>query len=161
MVLLGTETLSTTFLIYALSGSLTTRSMGKDRSIATTWRWVECSTFDDLLCSFLELQSVIAYMSDYYSKILPLNSLEDELESADAQFEDEWAKGDFSWSKYNTEEGDNTEMKDSLFCDVCAKKFAKQTVFDAHLIGKKHKTLLSKGQKRIEAHKEVSKIEWR
>lgn len=61
-----------------------------------------------------------------------LDKLNDSLAEA---FEEKWAKGEIpGWENVVTD--DYYEGK--LYCDACKKQFAKETVYQSHLAGKKH-----------------------
>mmetsp|Transcript_13985 Transcript_13985/g.39764 ORF Transcript_13985/g.39764 Transcript_13985/m.39764 type:complete len:485 (-) Transcript_13985:3-1457(-) len=61
-------------------------------------------------------------------------------------------------SKIKAEDG--MEVDDPLFCNACKKKFAKTTVFEAHLKGKKHKRNVQRAGCTANSNQELLKTEY-
>jgi len=78
----------------------------------------------------LYLTDLYAYLIDFVKRSLPLLVFEDSLVEFDQEFAQKWQSGEF---KVPEEPG-----ADPLYCKICDKKFAKDTVFQGHLKGKKH-----------------------
>jgi hypothetical protein len=89
-------------------------------------------------CSYLN--ALFDYLYNFFRRAKPLFDL-NELESKARQsFDEEWKQGKVpGWEEIETAD-------QSLFCPACEKQFSKQTVYDAHLTGKKH----IKAQKKLE-----------
>lgn len=67
------------------------------------------------------LQKLVAYLEDFYARKYPFRDIKAFM------------------SEITQQSSINESNDDPLFCQACGKRFAKQTVFDAHLSGKKHK----------------------
>ncbi|RUS25551.1 hypothetical protein BC938DRAFT_471988, partial [Jimgerdemannia flammicorona] len=88
-----------------------------------------------------------SYFEDFFRRAKPLFNITDLRSTARATFEEQWREGKvIGWEK---QAGAEEEMESGLFCPACEKQFTKQTVYDAHLKGKKHikaaEVLLAKG----------------
>lgn len=100
------------------------------------------------------LDSLIAYLKEFYQKTRPLQPTEKAFEVIQVEFEIAWNAGKFSILKngeLTSHEGKMVNGTDSpeqrpLFCKACNKLYSKNTVFQAHLSGKHHKKL----QRRLE-----------
>ncbi|KAI8979810.1 hypothetical protein BDF20DRAFT_871845 [Mycotypha africana] len=86
------------------------------------------------------LNNLYDYLYGFYRRAKPLYNLNELETRAREQFEENWRQGKVKgWEQ--VEAGDA-----SLFCKACQKQFTKQTVYDAHLSGKKH----IKAQKKLD-----------
>jgi len=74
------------------------------------------------------LRDLCAYLEDWFQRAKPLVNIADLRSKANGYFVERWDRGTI----------DGWEQERSLFCKACQKEFAKQTVYDAHLTGKKH-----------------------
>ncbi|KAI8379558.1 uncharacterized protein BYT42DRAFT_598546 [Radiomyces spectabilis] len=82
------------------------------------------------------------YLYSFFRRANPLYNLTELEEKAKRELDENWAAGKIpGWEEVATDDAD-----ESLFCVACQKKFAKQSVYDAHLKGKKH----IKAQKALE-----------
>jgi splicing factor 3A subunit 3 len=81
------------------------------------------------------ISQLVKYMLDFYGRAQPLFNLQEFETESRAEFESHWKQGTVPcWEKKTCSE---------LFCVYCKKEFAKSTVFDAHLAGKKHQKAVS------------------
>ncbi|KAJ3040108.1 Splicing factor 3A subunit 3 [Rhizophlyctis rosea] len=87
-----------------------------------------------------------SYLEGFFARSQPLFDLPDVRERLREDFEKQWDEG--TLPGWETSES-NGEESAEFFCVACEKSFAKKTVYDAHLTGKKHKkaaaALLEKG----------------
>ncbi|ODV85971.1 hypothetical protein CANARDRAFT_28030 [[Candida] arabinofermentans NRRL YB-2248] len=74
------------------------------------------------------LNGLLSYLKNFWIKIQPLSIPERSITAIESNFESEKEKRIGS-----------TATDGSIYCSICEKSFAKQTVFDSHLTGKKHK----------------------
>ena len=74
-------------------------------------------------------------MLDFYSRAQPLFNLQEFERESREEFEKHWKEGTVPLWESKTDK--------DLFCIYCRKDFAKPTVFEAHLSGKKHKKAVS------------------
>jgi len=112
------------------------------------------------------IEQLLAYLVSFMQRSQPLFDLDKFLRDIEIEFERKWALGEFtSWQpktedvemkdvpdgtnndkKAGEKDGDADQMettsaedkKSPLYCAACKKLFAKDTVFTAHLKGKKH-----------------------
>ena len=81
------------------------------------------------------LGMILNYFKGYISRVKPLLNCEEVLQNCTRGLEQQWINGKFpkgwEWIGELTSSG--------IFCEACNKTFTKQSVFDAHLNGKKHK----------------------
>ncbi|KAJ3289746.1 Splicing factor 3A subunit 3 [Borealophlyctis nickersoniae] len=97
------------------------------------------------------------YLESFFARSQPLFNLREVRERLATEFEQQWEAG--TLPGWEPEPQNGTEF----YCIACEKQFAKQTVYDAHLNGKKHQKaaagLLEKGitaitpEQRAEAQK--------
>lgn len=71
------------------------------------------------------LHSLLSYLKSFYNKVHPLEDIADELTKKSASLQ-------------TTDDGQANE-KGEVFCAACNKLFAKQSVYEGHLNGKKHR----------------------
>lgn len=76
------------------------------------------------------------YLKGYFRRSRILSRPDDSLAQIEADFDRLWESGELQTSSVG--ETNSTE-EDPLFCKACGKKFASQSVYDAHLSGRKHK----------------------
>jgi len=113
------------------------------------------------------LEGLLNYLISFFERIHPLSDLQKELDKVAEEFEKEWASNNLpGWQKApfvqkstanpeqngtpttenepkidtnGTAEKKPDQIQDpNLYCEPCEKFFAKETVFKAHLSGKKH-----------------------
>ncbi|KAJ9049765.1 Pre-mRNA-splicing factor sap61 [Entomophthora muscae] len=76
------------------------------------------------------LDDLKSYLESFFERAQPLIDYRSHLLKIEARFEEDWKAGQIpGWRKV---------VDDPLFCKACNKNFAKQSVFDAHLTGKRH-----------------------
>ncbi|RUS17999.1 hypothetical protein BC937DRAFT_89252, partial [Endogone sp. FLAS-F59071] len=93
------------------------------------------------------LDTMRSYFEDFFRRAKPLFNITQLHTIARAKYDEEWREGRVvGWEK---PAGAEEELESGLFCPACEKQFTKQTVYDAHLKGKKHikaaEALLAKG----------------
>ncbi|KAI9144797.1 hypothetical protein BKA69DRAFT_1172743 [Paraphysoderma sedebokerense] len=82
------------------------------------------------------LENLRRYLERFFERTQPLFNILQIQREAIEEFDRLWKQGIYpGWERNNENEND---MK-NLFCVACQKQFAKQSVFDSHLSGKKHK----------------------
>lgn len=100
------------------------------------------------------LTSLEEYLIDFYRRVFPLSPLDQMLQLIDDDFKTRWENGSFpEWA--DDEQAKSELEADPLFCQACQKLFSKQTVFDNHTKGKKHKKamkLLAAGAANVAAN---------
>ncbi|TPX40422.1 hypothetical protein SeMB42_g06009 [Synchytrium endobioticum] len=74
-----------------------------------------------------------AYLEGFFKRSQPLFDIGAVQAKASDEFDPKWEAGEVPGWDLNANEDD-----ESLYCVACAKQFAKRTVYDAHLTGKKH-----------------------
>ncbi|KAJ3337284.1 hypothetical protein HDU93_001330 [Gonapodya sp. JEL0774] len=85
------------------------------------------------------LQTLQAYLEDWLKRSLPLTNVEDVAKEALRRFESDWeSESVVGWEPFEFERMEGEDDPSELFCAACEKQFAKRTVYDAHLTGKKH-----------------------
>ncbi|KAI8885730.1 hypothetical protein K501DRAFT_245453 [Backusella circina FSU 941] len=86
------------------------------------------------------LNALFDYLYNFFRRAKPLFDLQALEKKTRLGFDDEWKQGKVpGWEEIET-------VDHNLFCPACEKQFSKQTVYDAHLNGKKH----IKAQKKLE-----------
>ncbi|ODV60020.1 SF3a splicing factor complex subunit PRP9 ASCRUDRAFT_76551 [Ascoidea rubescens DSM 1968] len=91
------------------------------------------------------------YLVKFIFKIKPLSNPDRIIKNLKSQFEEKWVK-QINQNSYNSSSNDNgdnnnnnnNESDNKLFCKPCNKLFSKETVFNGHLNGKKHKKNVQK-----------------
>lgn len=92
------------------------------------------------------LQELFDYLISFLQRSQPFINLDKMLKEAESQLEEELKALE--------------QLKDPLVCDACNKKFAKETVFQAHLTGKKHiKNVEKKGTVYMDSLRLEAKIQ--
>ncbi|GAA5941003.1 SF3a splicing factor complex subunit PRP9 [Sporobolomyces koalae] len=93
------------------------------------------------------LTELLSYLSSFYERVVPLGDLDQVLQDADRDFAQKWDQGEVpGWTQVeSTQEngdagsnGDNKKESEGIWCAACQKSFTKETVYTAHLTGKKH-----------------------
>ncbi|KAI9305647.1 hypothetical protein BJ944DRAFT_161331 [Cunninghamella echinulata] len=88
------------------------------------------------------LDQFIQYLKSYFARAKPLIDVPAIEEKAKNAFEqtksEEEASHHTNNNKQENENVDNNNNNNDLYCNACQKFFTKQTVYDAHLKGKKH-----------------------
>lgn len=91
---------------------------------------------------FKYVSALAEYLETFMRRTRPLENLDKLFATFDEEFEQAWEKDEVpGWEKKAKHNGD-TEMggtDEGIWCADCRKEFAKQSVYDAHLSGKKHK----------------------
>ncbi|KAI8816344.1 uncharacterized protein EV422DRAFT_297289 [Fimicolochytrium jonesii] len=113
------------------------------------------------------LEALQTYLESFFARAQPLYNLQEARQHVLQGFEADWSLGTVrGWTvpKHDEEEGA------SLFCLACEKQFTKETVYKAHLTGKKHikaaAALVERGvteislQEKEEAQRAKQKEEW-
>ncbi|GAA6008968.1 hypothetical protein JCM10207_004045 [Rhodosporidiobolus poonsookiae] len=84
------------------------------------------------------LTNLLSYLSDFYERVVPLGDLDEVLKAADEEFAKRWEAGQVEgWAK-QAEEAEEKKDGEGIWCAACQKSFTKDSVFQAHLTGKKH-----------------------
>ncbi|GAA5931234.1 hypothetical protein JCM3775_004971 [Rhodotorula graminis] len=111
------------------------------------------------------LTDLLSYLSGFYERVLPLGDLDAVLEAADAAFARRWDAGEvLGWAQQaeGTGEGEGDDKKaegEGIWCAACQKSFSKESVYSAHLTGKKHVKAAAKlqfGSEVLSAHPTAS-----
>ncbi|GAA5862264.1 hypothetical protein JCM3774_004841 [Rhodotorula dairenensis] len=91
------------------------------------------------------LTDLLAYLSGFYERVFPLRDLDEVLQRADRDFAERWDKGQVpGWEAHeNGSAATSTSAaaagdSNGIWCAACQKSFAKDSVYQAHLTGKKH-----------------------
>ncbi|KAK9456218.1 hypothetical protein V1511DRAFT_496871 [Dipodascopsis uninucleata] len=79
------------------------------------------------------VRDLAEYLEGFLKRTRPLEDPEGMLLKIENDFDREWA------TRPRDSDADANGNSDPLYCEVCDRKFEKQTVFDSHLNGKKHK----------------------
>ncbi|GAA5912460.1 hypothetical protein JCM6882_005519 [Rhodosporidiobolus microsporus] len=84
------------------------------------------------------LTALLSYLSSFYERVLPLGDIDEVLKAADKDFAKQWEAGEVpGWSK-QAEEAEERKEGEGIWCAACQKSFTKDSVYQAHLTGKKH-----------------------
>jgi len=122
------------------------------------------------------LTNLLSYLVDFYRKSEPLEDHSGFSRKVEADFEQLWVDGFQSWKSLRERENvtqnpslvpksekvDKTieSTSDKLYCQYCKRKFAKKSVFDAHLPGKKHLKAVEISKKKSAPGKEMARLEF-
>ncbi|KAI9209555.1 uncharacterized protein BJ171DRAFT_560888 [Polychytrium aggregatum] len=84
------------------------------------------------------------YLESFFQRSRPLFNLQQVYKDTITSFNEQWDQDTVfdGWEGILKHEDD--EEADECYCVPCAKQFAKKTIFDAHLTGKKHKKAAEK-----------------
>lgn len=86
---------------------------------------------DDVVDRFFRyLQELSQYLQSFLERAQPLLNLHSLLEEEEQTFNQQWQDGQVA--------GWEIPRENNLYCAACDKLFSKETVFNAHLTGKKH-----------------------
>ena len=80
------------------------------------------------------IKHLTQYLKSFFVKIYPLVNFNEIQDIIDSKFEDDQENLENKSLELNEEEKKKTE----LFCNICNKSFAKQTLMEAHIKSKKH-----------------------
>ncbi|GAA5916436.1 hypothetical protein JCM5296_000056, partial [Sporobolomyces johnsonii] len=93
------------------------------------------------------LTALLSYLSGFYERVLPLGDLDEVLKAADEAFAQQWEAGQVpGWTQEQAEEDGEKKESVGIWCAACTsrcfpegqKSFTKESVYTAHLTGKKH-----------------------
>ncbi|KAG0642194.1 hypothetical protein HOY80DRAFT_951854 [Tuber brumale] len=101
---------------------------------------------------FKYVSALAEYLESFLSRTRPLENPEGIVEQAGKDFEKAWEEDSVAgWGKLEKSDGDigprQEEVrvpKDEFYCEVCAKGFKNNNVFDHHFNGKQHKKAAAK-----------------
>lgn len=91
---------------------------------------------------FQYLKALQEYLEGFMRRTKPLENLDKLFASFDQEFDEQWAKDEVpGWEKNAQQSGPagGDVSGDGIYCSACKKGFAKETVYESHLTGKKHK----------------------
>jgi splicing factor 3A subunit 3 len=97
---------------------------------------------------FQYLKALQDYLEGFMRRTKPLENLDKLFAHFDSQFEDLWAKDEVpGWEKVApASAATNGDVQgEGIWCSACKKGFSKETVYEAHLTGKKHKKAMQEG----------------
>ncbi|KAK9326255.1 hypothetical protein V1517DRAFT_312236 [Lipomyces orientalis] len=87
---------------------------------------------------FKYLTDLSGYLEGFLKRTQPLSDPEGVIAKIEVDFKEEW-ENKLKENGSGTNNGTSGPTADGYYCDACEKMFEKQTVYDAHLSGKKHK----------------------
>ncbi|CAI6291168.1 unnamed protein product [Periconia digitata] len=92
---------------------------------------------------FSYLKALSEYLESFMRRTKPLENLDKLFTTFDAEFDDLWSKDELpGWEKNAAQtapvEGE-APPSEGIWCSACKRGFSKETVYEAHLAGKKHK----------------------
>ena len=112
------------------------------------------------------LKSLTKYLKSFFVKIYPLVNFNEIQDIIDSKFEDEQdnldknnGEKDSKIIELNESNEDIQKQKNELFCKICNKSFAKETLMDAHMKSKKHLKKLENSKNNNNSTKEKNKID--
>ncbi|KAL1593706.1 Pre-mRNA-splicing factor sap61 [Paraconiothyrium brasiliense] len=91
---------------------------------------------------FQYLKALQDYLESFMRRTKPLENLDKIFANFDKEFEEQWANDEVpGWEKNLAQAGaaGGDAMDEGIYCSACKKGFAKESVYEAHLTGKKHK----------------------
>jgi splicing factor 3A subunit 3 len=89
---------------------------------------------------FQYLKALQDYLDSFMRRTKPLENLDKLFASFDKEFEELWSQDQIPGWEKNAPVSKNGEAQgEGIWCAACQKGFTKETVFEAHLSGKKHK----------------------
>jgi splicing factor 3A subunit 3 len=90
---------------------------------------------------FQYLKALQEYLDGFMRRTKPLENLDKLFASFDKEFEELWEKDEIpGWEKgVQPAMANGDAPSEGIWCAACQKSFTKETVFEAHLSGKKHK----------------------
>ncbi|EUC33342.1 hypothetical protein COCVIDRAFT_99272 [Bipolaris victoriae FI3] len=97
---------------------------------------------------FHYLKALQDYLESFMRRTKPLENLDRLFANFDKEFEELWEKDQVpGWEKVAPAASADSEAKgEGIWCSACKKGFSKETVYEAHLTGKKHKKALQESQ---------------
>ncbi|ODQ63770.1 hypothetical protein NADFUDRAFT_67758 [Nadsonia fulvescens var. elongata DSM 6958] len=80
------------------------------------------------------------YIIGFLQRTRPIDKIEAILSAIEAEFQSLWANGSTKWNQLNDKlVGEKEQQKQQgFYCEYCDKVFAKESVYLAHLTGRKH-----------------------
>jgi splicing factor 3A subunit 3 len=97
---------------------------------------------------FQYLKALQDYLESFMRRTKPLENLDKIFARFDEEFEDLWKKEEVpGWEKNAAQSAPKAgeENGEGIWCSACKKGFTKETVYEAHLTGKKHKKAVQEG----------------
>jgi splicing factor 3A subunit 3 len=92
---------------------------------------------------FQYLKALQDYLESFMRRTKPLENLDRLFANFDKEFEELWAKDEVpGWEKItpaSATAANGDAQGEGIWCSACKKGFSKETVYEAHLTGKKHK----------------------
>ncbi|OAL43168.1 splicesome-associated protein [Pyrenochaeta sp. DS3sAY3a] len=98
---------------------------------------------------FSYLKALQDYLEGFMQRIKPLENLDQLFASFDRDFTELWDKGEVpGWEQDAPANApaNSDAPAEGIWCSACKKSFAKETVYEAHLTGRKHKRALQFGE---------------
>ncbi|CAN9118228.1 unnamed protein product [Alternaria alternata] len=98
---------------------------------------------------FHYLKALQDYLESFMRRTKPLENLDKLFANFDKEFEELWEKDEVpGWEKKTSASAPvNGEAQgEGIWCSACKKGFSKETVYEAHLSGKKHKKAVQESQ---------------
>lgn len=98
---------------------------------------------------FQYLKALQEYLESFMRRTKPLENLDKLFASFDKEFEEAWKNDQIpGWQKTAPASAptNGDASGEGIWCAACQKGFAKETVFEAHLTGKKHKKAVEASQ---------------
>ncbi|KAK9236494.1 hypothetical protein V1525DRAFT_362685 [Lipomyces kononenkoae] len=88
---------------------------------------------------FKYISDLSAYLEGFLKRTRPLDDPEGSIAKIEESFNEEWENKKFKQNGTAVNHKPNGPNGEGIYCDACEKMFEKQTVYDGHLSGKKHK----------------------
>jgi len=100
---------------------------------------------------FQYLKALQDYLEGFMRRTKPLENLDKLFDTFDKEFEQLWEKDEVPGWEKNTSASASAPIAgesqgEGIWCSACKKGFSKETVYEAHLAGKKHKKALHESQ---------------
>ncbi|EOA84089.1 Pre-mRNA-splicing factor sap61 [Exserohilum turcicum] len=96
---------------------------------------------------FHYLKALQDYLESFMRRTKPLENLDRLFANFDKEFEELWEKDQVpGWEKVAPAAADGEAQGEGIWCSACKKGFSKETVYEAHLTGKKHKKAVQESQ---------------
>ncbi|RMZ68083.1 hypothetical protein GMOD_00004255 [Pyrenophora seminiperda CCB06] len=98
---------------------------------------------------FRWLKAMQEYLENFMQRTKPLENLDKLFTNFDKEFEELWNKDEIpGWEKDTaaTAPVDGASQGEGIWCSACKKGFSKETVYENHLTGKKHKKAVQESQ---------------
>jgi splicing factor 3A subunit 3 len=96
---------------------------------------------------FQYLKALQDYLESFMRRTKPLENLDKLFANFDKEFEELWAKDEVPGWEKNAPAATNGEAEgEGIWCTACKKGFSKETVYEAHLTGKKHKKAVKESE---------------